>query len=172
METQTNLTLPEIDSPEEIQDPKQKWTDALSELKAEYNIQSGTKIDERSSRRIAIIVSELFIKTFPQKNSQISFYYLEPTIYQIARKYRLQCDPMDREERNPKAVDSMLKIWGADKGQGVEVKITNLEEWLEPLWRENGRATIFGSKSHGNARFEKIGLGSHAKEGANVCKGV
>ncbi len=156
-----------------MEEIKEKWFESLRELKKEYCIHVGDKIDEKSCRRIAILVSELFVTTITNKDSQMSFYYLEPETYRVAREHRLHCDPLEREERNPKKVDMILKIWGQDKSQGCILRVTNIEEWLMPLWEEeNGRKTIGRERSYGNLELEKGGIGSNERKRPEVHKGL
>jgi len=149
------------------------WMNGLSKLKAEFNISVGNKIDERSCRRIAILVTELFIKTFPQKNTQLSFVLMEPEVYRIARERKLICDPLEAEIIHPGIVDLILKTWGPDKATGFNTKITNLEEWLTPLWGEgNGREAAVRERCDGVIGSQEVGIGSNAQKRAGIRQGL
>ena len=78
--------------------PYDEWAGRLIELREENSITIGEKIDEKACRRIAILVSELFVTMFPHQDKDVAmiFMILERAIYDFAREHKLTCDPLDK----------------------------------------------------------------------------
>jgi hypothetical protein len=159
-------------------DKKVLFCDGLKEIKADYSIAAGTRIDTVSCRRIAILVSTLFVKVFFDElakngKAQLSFVLLEPEIFRIAKEKKLTCDPLEAELSPRADKEFILKLWGVDKKTGFNTKISNLENWLEILWEaEHGRTVIVGTGRTEDARIEKTGIGPDEIKGAEICPGL
>jgi len=154
-----------------MENQMERFQAALTDLKVHYNISVGPKIDQRSCRRISILVSELFATMFARQlkangYSLLAHELLEPETYRIAKERRLTCDPMEDDS------DFRLKLWEFDKKTGFNTKLTGLDRWIKILWEdENGRATDIGSRCNEHARVEKAGAGIYEAKRAQVCPG-
>ena len=157
---------------------KELFLDGLKEVKAEYNIGTGTKIDTASCRRIAILVCELFVKIFSAElkrngKTQLAFLLLEPEIFRIAKEKKLTCDPLEAELSPRADKEFILKLWGIDKKTGFNTKISNLENWLELLWEaKHGRTVNVGTGRTRFTRIEKTGIGADEIKGPEIHPGL
>ena len=148
-----------------------EWVKAMKELQREYVIREGTKQDETSSRRIALLLGEAYITNFRNGSNVILNYpIVEKDAFDLAMEYRLTCDPLEREERVKGGVKKqILCTWGADKASGMEGYTSQLKEWtlrafLEVPEREGedyeprGEANA-GSRTDEELRLEEAGIG-------------
>lgn len=156
---------------------KNKWVEAVRVIQEECGIHEGTKQDETSARRIAILLGELYLSAFRGSSSKAIFNVpiVEKDAFDLAVEYRLTCDPLEREERvKPHMRKQVLATWGVDKTSGVEGYTTQLKEWTaiallgisKTVDREEDHGAIdrqgsfdFGSRPLEDAGLEEIGIG-------------
>lgn len=119
---------------------KLKWIQMVKELKEEYSIMEGTRQDEQASRRIAILVGELYLTHYEELRTGegildngplMNVMIIEKEISDVAMEHRLTCDTLDREYRvkHPNYRKLVLYAWGVDKRSGLEGYTTQLKEW-------------------------------------------
>ena len=74
-----------------------QWKKGLIRLTKKHNIRlSKTITDDKSAKRIAVLVSELFIEVFKEvKHSG----YIEADLFLTAKRMKLKCDEIDEEMR-------------------------------------------------------------------------
>ena len=99
------------------------WESNLLSQKKKYDIRVGRKADKVSSARIAIIVSESFMKTFSDKVRDIASWGqdLEADAYAAAMALKLKCNELDRERDRGYKIDGILKINTKNKGKTNQV---------------------------------------------------
>jgi len=106
---------------------RSEWIEAVRGLQAEYQIQEGTKQDETSSRRIAILLGELYLT---QGGVLINVPIVEKDLFDLSMEYCVGYDPLDHEERfKGKDKKKVLLTWGVDRVSGMEGYTTQLKEW-------------------------------------------
>ena len=152
---------------------REKWIKAVEELKQEHGIQIGTRRDETSARRLAILVGELYLTRFGRglKGALLVVPAIEKDLYDLAMDLRLTCDALEREARGGReSQNKVLCTWGVDRKSGAEDFTTILKEWTaialaetENARKENdhgtGGKTNPGERAFGTLRFEEIGIG-------------
>ena len=106
---------------EEVQIAKIEWLKGLQARGRRYQIRPGKRQDDKSARRIAILVSESFLRHFPMKRWAKDYPhnrltpvaekssaedrvihlagFLEADVYREARRRCLHCGEIDEEER-------------------------------------------------------------------------
>jgi len=106
---------------EEVQNAKAGWKNELQALSRRYHIRPGKRRDDKSARRIAILVSESFLRHFPMKRwtkeypndrftsaAKKSYVedrvvhiagFLEADVYREAKRRCLHCEEIEAEER-------------------------------------------------------------------------
>jgi len=156
---------------------KDKWIEAVRVVQGECGIHEGTKQDETSARRIAVLMGELYLSKFGRGNPRglLNVMIVEKDTFDLAVEYRLTCDPLEREERvKPYMRKHVLCTWG-DKTSGMEgYTTTQLKEWTatallgisKTVDREEDHGAIdrqgsfdFGSRPLEDAGLEEIGIG-------------
>jgi hypothetical protein len=148
---------------------RNRWIEALKGIREEYGIREGTKRDEMSARRIAILVGELYLSRFGRGNPKalLNVMIIEKDAYDLSIEYRLKCDTLEHEERvKPHLRKQVLSTWGIDKASGVEGYFTQLKEWTikallgvsETIEEEKEYGTNAGEIDFGSRSFEGIGL--------------
>lgn len=143
---------------------KNKWIEAVRVIQEEYGIREGTKKDETSARRIAILLGELYLSEFREGSSKAisNVTIVEKDAFDLAAEYRLSCDVLDREERvKPHLRRQVLCTWGLDKPSGVEGFTSQLKEWTAEALFGNFE-TNEKEENYGTGR--EIDLGSGALE--------
>ena len=152
---------------------REEWIKAVEELKQEHGIQIGSRRDETSARRLAILVGELYLTRFGRGLNVALFVVpaIEKDVYDLALELRLTCDPLEREDRVGRESQSkVLCTWGVDRKSGVEDVTTILKAWtaialaeIENAGKENdhgtGGKTNPGERAYGTLQFEEIGIG-------------
>jgi hypothetical protein len=151
---------------------REEWARAVRELKEDYDIRQGTKQDETSARRIAILLGELYLTHFHDSLALFRVPIIEKDGFDLAIEYRLKCDPLERESRvKSKLKKQVLCTWGVDKTSGVEGYTSQLKEWTRKALLENpeeleeesygadGREIDFRGRPLESTGFEEIGIG-------------
>jgi hypothetical protein len=152
---------------------QEEWIKAVEELKQEHGIQIGTRRDETSARRLAILVGELYLTRFGRglKGALFVVPAIEKDVYDLALELRLTCDPLEREDRVGRKSQSMvLCTWGVDRKSGAEDFTTILKGWTaialaetENARKEDDHGTGGeidpGERAYCTLRFEEIGIG-------------
>jgi hypothetical protein len=151
---------------------REEWKKAVMELKEEYDIQQGTKQDETTARRIAILLGELYLTHFHDSLALFHVPIIEKDGYDLAIEYRFKCEPLEREVRVKREYKKqVLSTWGVDKTSGMEGYTTQLkeltlrvllettEEAEEKKYGPDTREIDFRERSFENIGFEEIGIG-------------
>jgi len=153
---------------------KNNWIEVVRELREEYEILEGTKKDETSARRIAILVGELYLSKFGRGNPKafLNVMIIEKDVFDLAIENRLNCDILNCEEKvKPHLRKQVLCTWGVDKTSGMEGYTTQLKVWTaeallgspESIEKEENhgarREIDFGIRSFEDVEFEEVGLG-------------
>jgi hypothetical protein len=152
---------------------RESLIEAVRAIQEENNIREGNKQDETSSRRIAILLGELYLSDFIDHSnekltsSMLNVTIIERDVFEFAMEYRLRCDPLDRESRvKPHLKKQVLFTWGVDKTSGMEgYTIPQLKEWTtQALLVQEGKGIDHGDREEprsfnfGNRPFEGIGV--------------
>ncbi len=171
METRTAVTDPnpeqkpaiKIDVPDVDEN---QWLNAMRGLKDEYGIRKGTRRDETSARRIAILVGELYLAQ-SVKESSLNTLIVEKDVFDLAFEHRLSCNPLERELRC-RDRKRVLSTWGVDKTSGLEGYTTQLKDWTMKALLEEPEITN-KEEEHGteigNGREGTVDLGVGTFEG-------
>ena len=151
---------------------REEWGKAVRELKQDYDIRQGTKQDETSARRIAILLGELYLTHFRDSSALFRVPIIEKDGFDLAVEYRLKCEPLEREARVKREYKKqVLCTCGVDKVSALERYTTQLKEWTirslleateeaeEKDYGPDHREVDFRERSPEGIGFEEIGIG-------------
>jgi len=153
---------------------REEWEKLVRELKENYDIRQGTKQDETSARRIAILLGKLYLTHFHDSSALFHIPIIEKDGFDLAIEYRFKCEPLEREARVKREYKKrVLCTWGVDKVSGVEGYTTQLKDWtIEALFEEiipkigekdygtvESRKIDFRNRPFEDFRLEEIGIG-------------
>ena len=158
-----------------------EWIEAVGMLREEYDIREGSKRDEISARRIAILAGELYLRLVRGRDRleriMLNVVIIEKDVFDLAMESRLRCDPLKRELKSQHQ-GQVLCTWGKDKKSGLEGYTSQIKEWTAKALlnkhqptekeenhgtanRDDGERTVdLGVGSFEDPRLEEVGIGS------------
>ena len=116
-----------------------QWLNAMRGLKDEYGLIKGTRRDETSARRIAILVGEFYLKQ-RMKDSLSNVLVIEKDVFDLALEQRLKCNPLEKESRCRDGKRALC-TWGVDKASGFEGYTTQFKDWTTKALLEEPEIT-------------------------------
>lgn len=109
---------------------QEKWEKAIKKTMKDYDIRPAKSKNTVSSRRIAILFGEEFLRL---GGGLALVPIVEKDMYDLAMELQLRCDPLERELKvKPEWRSTVLTVWGVSKLSGMEQKtISDLKEWTK-----------------------------------------
>ena len=149
----------------------EQWKKLAIEELSELECEVGTRSDGISGKRVAIVVGESFGKMFNRRieiNRQTAMLSaIECAVYQIAKEFRLTCDPLDREDP-PHSWKGGKKVWAdyqlkLPKFSHMKVPCLepHLEEILETLSKGGGKYEV-RRFNNGKTAVRRVGVQKRA----------